>query len=155
MEFRFHSVNPSGECSVSLVAEMLLNSVLHAVQKIHLSRTSNKHAQNCAVMSTVQSVNFFLEWNAWTRDGPIPVSVSEISAYTHFFQYRQYRYRQAKKCADTADTVVSAISQVSAIFTNDIGNTIHWYRYRQYRRYRQRPVSAYRRIGKNVVSAHP
>ncbi len=36
------------------------------------------------------------------RDGPIPVSVSEISAYRHFFQYRQYRYRQAKKCADTA-----------------------------------------------------
>ncbi len=36
------------------------------------------------------------------RDGPIPVSVSEISAYRHFFQYRQYRYRQAKKVADTA-----------------------------------------------------
>ncbi len=33
--------------------------------------------------------------------------------------------------------------------------SIQWYRYRQYRRYRQRPVSAYRRIGKNVVSAHP
>ncbi len=62
-----------------------------------------------------------------SRDGPIPVSVSEISAYRHFFQYRQYRYRQAKKCADTADT----------IGIGGIGK------------------GQYQHIGKNVVSAHP
>ena len=31
------------------------------------------------------------------RDGPILVSVLEISAGQHIFQYRQYRYRQPKK----------------------------------------------------------
>ncbi len=34
-----------------------------------------------------------------TRDGPIQVSVSEISAYRHFLQYQHW---QAKKVANTS-----------------------------------------------------
>ncbi len=36
-----------------------------------------------------------------------------------------------------------------------IGMGQYQYRYQKYRWYRPWPVSAYRRIGKNVVSAHP
>ena len=52
------------------------------------------------------AIRFHFWWNKHgiyrtnSRDGPIPVSVSEISAYRHIFQYRQYRYRQSKKVAD-------------------------------------------------------
>ena len=42
----------------------------------------------------------FCEHLAITRDGPIPVLVSAISAYRHIFQYRQYRYRQSKNVSD-------------------------------------------------------
>ncbi len=42
------------------------------------------------------------------RDGPIPVSVSEISAYRHFFKYRQYRTLLYPLVS------VSAVSAVSA-----------------------------------------
>ena len=58
------------------------------------------------------------------RDGPIPVSVSEISAYRHVFQYRR-------------------------------PGTPFWLKKSAISAYRQRSISAYWRIGKNMVSAHP
>ncbi len=145
-----------------------------------------------------------------SRDGPIPVSVSEISAYPHIFQYRQYRYRQSKKVADMPILRYRRQGQyrhsILVIGTSksnqralpafgpscDLLNTcslnstrrvmglactfsarsqLLLVRFWQTRAcwkaekvlfptvsvsaYRQRSISAYRRIGKNVVSAHP
>ncbi len=45
----------------------------------------------------------------------MPVSVSEISAQRHFFQYRQYRYWQAKKCAEKLLYPLVSVSAVTAV----------------------------------------
>ena len=79
-----------------------------------------------------------------SRDGPIPVLVSKVSAHWHFFEYR---YRQTKIVANTADTVVSAISQVS--------RTCWKAEKLLYPVSAVLVVSAKASISKNLVSAHP
>ncbi len=68
---------------------------------------------------------------------PIFISASAISAYRHFFSISPYRLSGNIFSADIAD-VKSSQMKISAISA-----------------YRQSPISAYRHIGKNVISAHP